>query len=350
VTGAQRYRRVSRSIAWRLGAGVLPSVLAVGLLIGLYYYGQYAHVVPRWIIVAAAVLSVGSIAMAWLNATYFADRLTRLATATERAAGPSGSTDEFDRIEQAVGDLGSALSASEAERARLNATSTARLHEQATMLAGAVSDSIAQLDQVRLPLQILLESPFGALNDNQEELLHDARTAADGIDVALRRLAQVADIDRDALPVQHELVQVNDVVRSVLPLARAAAERNGARTEAALEPGLPRVMGDRTRLAEALALLVAAAAAQADQKQPLVVTTARDGSQALIRIAPPGATAASTRLPGAEDPPAPALGGHRSTRDTTLILAKRLIEAQGGEARVADDALEVRVGQPHLVV
>jgi len=33
-----------------------------------------------------------------------------------------------------------------------------------------------------------------------------------------------------------------------------------------------------------------------------------------------------------------------------LILAKRLIEAQGGEARVADDALEVRVGQPHLVV
>ena len=234
--------------------------------------------------------------------------------------------------------------------ARLNATSTARLHEQATMLTGAVSDSIAQLDQVRLPLQILLESPFGALNDNQEELLHDARTAADGIDVALRRLAQVADIDRDALPVQHELVQVNDVVRSVLPLARAAAERNGARTEAALEPGLPRVMGDRTRLAEALALLVAAAAAQADQKQPLVVTTARDGSQALIRIAPPGATAASTRLPGAEDPPAPALGGHRSTRDTTLILAKRLIEAQGGEARVADDALEVRVGQPHLVV
>jgi signal transduction histidine kinase len=166
-----------------------------------------------------------------------------------------------------------------------------------------------------------LESPFGELNDNQEELLRDARAAADAIDVALRRLAQVADIDREAFPVQHELVQVNDVVRSVLPLARAAAERNGARTEMALEPGLPRVVGDRTRLAEALSLLVTAAAAQSDQQKPLVVTTARDGTRAIVRIAPRGWT------------------------EATFVLASRLIEAQGGEARVADDALEVRVGQ-----
>jgi hypothetical protein len=35
----------------------------------------------------------------------------------------------------------------------------------------------------------------------------------------------VADIDREAFPVQHELVQVNDVVRSVLPLVvREAGE------------------------------------------------------------------------------------------------------------------------------
>src|SRR5262249_10471929 len=151
-------------------------------------------------------------------------------------------------IEQAVGNLGSALSASEAQRARTDAMAAARLKEQGTMLAGVVNDSISQLDQIRLPLQILLESPFGELNENQEELLRDARAAADSVDLALRRLGQVADADRDALPVQHELVQVNDVVRSVLPLGRAAAERHGARTETSLEPGLPRVFGDRARL------------------------------------------------------------------------------------------------------
>jgi hypothetical protein len=89
----------------------------------------------------------------------------------------------------------------------------------------------------------------------------------------------------------------------------------------ALEPGLPRVVGDRTRLAEALSLLVTAAAAQSDQQKPLVVTTARDGTRAIVRIAPRGWT------------------------EATFVLASRLIEAQGGEARVADDALEVRVGQ-----
>ena len=343
MTAAHSHRRVSRSIAWRLAAGVLPAVLAVGLLVGLYYYGQYAHVVPAWVFIVAAVLTFGSLTMAWLNATYFADRLTRLATASERASGHGGPTDEFDRIEQAVGDLGSALSASEAERARLNAVSAARLHEQATMLAGAVRDSLSQLDQVRLPLQILLESPFGELNDNQEELLRDARAAADAIDVALRRLGQVADVDREAFPVQHELVQVNDVVRSVMPLARAAAERNGARTETVLEPGLPRVVGDRTRLAEALSLLVAAAAERSDQETPLVVSTARDGRRAIIRIAPLR-RAANGVSPASDDEPAqaPADG---AADEATFVLASRLIEAQGGEARPADAHLEVRVGQ-----
>ena len=38
---------VSRSVAWRLAAGVLPSVLAVGLVIGLFYYGQAAELHPN---------------------------------------------------------------------------------------------------------------------------------------------------------------------------------------------------------------------------------------------------------------------------------------------------------------
>ncbi|HEX3865830.1 MAG TPA: hypothetical protein VHV78_03725, partial [Gemmatimonadaceae bacterium] len=105
-------------------------------------------------------------------------------------------------------------------------------------------EPIARLAHATEPA-ILLESRFGELNENQEELLGDARAAADAIDVALRRLGQVADADRDALPVQKELVQIDDVVRSVLPLVRAAAECRGARLQTALEPGLPRTSADR---------------------------------------------------------------------------------------------------------
>jgi len=344
MTRALIRRTVSRSVAWRLAAGVLPSVLAVGLVIGLFYYGEAGRAAPRVILVVAAALTGVSIVVAWMNATYFADRLARLARATEQASGVRGPTDEFDRIEHAVGTLGSALTAAEAERARTDAMAAARLHEQGTMLAGVVADAISQLDEVRLPLQILLESPFGELNENQEELLRDARSAADTIDVALRRLGQVADVDREALPVQRELVQVNDVVRSVLPLARAAAERHGARTETTLEPGLPRVVADRTRLAEALALFATDAAEDAGPEHPLTISTARDGSRAVIRMAP--ASARARDLGPAPAPTGERVSGDRasSTGSPPLILASRLIAAQGGDVAVDPAGVVLRIG------
>jgi signal transduction histidine kinase len=315
--------KISRSVAWRLAAGVLPSVLAVGLVVGLVYYGQAGRAAPEMILVLATALTLVSVVVAWINARYFAARLARIAGGTDSTAGVRGPTNELDRIEQVMGNLGTALSASEAERARTNAQAAAHLKDEATMLAGVAADAIAQLDGVRLPLQILLESPFGELNENQEELLRDARTAADAIDIALRRLAQVADVDRDAILVQHELVQVNDVVRSILPLARAAAERRGARIEATLEPGLPRVAGDRARLAEALTLLVADAAEHTTATTPLSISTRRDGQSqhAMIRISP-----------------------YRTTERTSFILASRLIAAQSGRVSTSEGTLDLHVG------
>lgn len=311
--------RVSRSIAWRLAAGVAPSILAVGLVVGLSYYGEIGRGIPTVLLSIAIALTVASAIIAWRNARYFAERVARLAEASV-SVPESGRTDEFDRIERVVGNLGSALSASEAERARTNAAAAVQLREQATMLAGVAADAISQLDEVRLPLQILLESPFGELNENQEELLRDARAAADAIDGGLRRLSQLADIDRDAFVVQKELVQVNDVVRSVLPLARAAIERRGARVDSNLEPGLPRVIADRARLAEALALLVSGAAAEVERERSLEITTARDGQLAVVRIVPAG----------------------QASSDRTL--ASRLISAQGGEVAVDGNEVRIKIG------
>jgi signal transduction histidine kinase len=315
--------RVSFAVAWRLAAGVLPSVLTVALVIGLFYYGEIGREAPRIVLVAASALTLTSLVIAWANSRYFANRIARLARVTDHASGGTGHTDEFERVEQIVGNLGSALSAAEAERAKSEALATAKLHDESTMLAGVVSDSLAQLDDVRLPLHILLESRFGELNENQEELLRDARNAADSIDVALRRLGQLADADRGATLVQRELVQINDVVRSVLPLARAAADRQSARVEVALEPGLPRALADRARLAEALALLVADATTATGPKVPLTVSTERSGAAAIIHISPTGSGAAS---------------------DRTRILASRAVAAQGGELSVEAAGLVLRIG------
>lgn len=338
-------RRMSRAIGWRLAAGVLPAVVAIVLLLWLVHYGKAGREAPRMVIGVAVALTAASLAIAWLNARYFAERIARLAQATAGAAGASERTDEFDRIERAVGNLGSALTAAEAERARADASATARLRQEATMLAAVVADVIAQLDEVRLPLHILLDSRFGELNENQEELLRDARTAADAMDVALRRLAQVADADRDELPVQRELVQINDVVRSVLPLARAAAERRGARAVTALEPGLPRVVADRARLAEALTLFATDAAADTGPDEPLEISTARDGSRAVIRIAP--ASRRAKLVAAALDAASAGATGSEPLGEASpaLILAARLVVMQGGDVSTDDHDVMLRIGR-----
>ena len=85
---------------------------------------------------------------------------------------------------------------------------------------------VAQLDEVRLPLHILLETRFGDLNENQEELLRDARTGADAMNAALRRLAQVVDADCGALPASSRLTStLLATVTSVkmLPITHSSA-------------------------------------------------------------------------------------------------------------------------------
>ena len=226
--------------AWpRLAA----AVLAVGLLIGLAYYGEMGRRDPTRRSRHRRRSADRVARHAWINTRYFAS--AHHATRAHRPSGhPASAREATSSIASSSGGhLGTALSASEAERAQAGRDRRQRDFAKRRRCSPAVvRDTLAQLDEVRLPLHILLETRFGELNENQEELLRDARNGADAMDVALRRLAQVADADRGA-PVQHELVQVNDVVRAVLPLARAAAERNGARTDTALEPGLPRVVG-----------------------------------------------------------------------------------------------------------
>jgi len=335
VTSGFIRRRTTIPVGRRLFLGVLPALLAVLLALGLAYYGEYHRQAPGVIVLGAAVLAVASLIVTWINTRYLSARIMRLTESmpeAERQQGESAESDEFDRIERAVDHLGSALSASEAERVRRDAAATTRLREEATMLAAVVHDTVAQLDEVRLPLHILLETRFGDLNENQEELLRDARNGADAMADALRRLAQVADADRGALNTQRELVQVNDVIRAILPLARAAADRQQARIDTSLEPGLPRVLADRARLAEALTLLAVEAAGVAGPEQPLAITTARDASGVLVTLSPTGGS------PFGGDGSA---NGHHDPGAT--ILARRLIAVQGGSADETPAGLVVRL-------
>ena len=333
MSGSRGSRIVGISVGQRLLLGLAPALLAVVLVLGLAYYGEIGRQAPAFVVTAAAALAAISLVVTWANTRYLAQRIRRLAGGVESLGTSSrilsrGSAteavqdDELGRIEQVVDRLGAALATSESERRNALANGEARLHEQSTMLGAAVRDTLARLDEVRLPLHILIDAPFGDLNENQEELLVTARAAADAMDSALRRLMLVTDADRDALPVLLERVSLNELLRGVIPMLRAIAERRDARVELDLDPTLPRIKADRTRLAEAIALLGTAAARTANEDSALRITTSSDKSHVTVRIVPV-ATSAALDL----------------TRET---LANRLLSVQGATVAAHPDALVLR--------
>lgn len=320
-------RHASLRVGQRLFLGLLPSLFAVILVVALSYYGQIDRQAPLTLVWTAGALAVVSVLVTWRNTRYLASRVERLAELGVRAdadapgAGRApGARDEFDRIEQTVDRLGTALSASEAERARTAADAEVRLAEQATLLAAVSAAAVHRLDDARLPLHILLDTQFGELTPNQEELLADARDAMEQAVEALRRLRALADVDRGAIELRREWVSVDEVVRAVLPAVQAQARRRGARLRTAFEPALPRAVGDRTRLTAALALLFGGAAARLADGAEQAVATGADGAGVWVSVAP---------APEGDD----------------AVLARRLLAVQGARVAPVDGALRVTLAR-----
>lgn len=314
-------QRVRVAVGQRLLLGLAPALLALVLVVPLAYYGEIGRKAPEYVIGGAALLAFVSLIVTWANTRYLVRRLQRIG----RGGGELVTTstmDDLDRIELEVQRLKAALSTAQREGVADHQRLEARLHQQATMLAATLRGVTAQVDEVRLPLHILLDARFGDLNENQEELLVSARTAADSIDGAIRRLGIVADADRDALSVRPEPVEPNEVVRAVLPMVRASAERRGATVDIALEPALPRAWANRAALAESVALISTLAAEQTTGTGALSISTISAAHTCAIRIGP-----IDTRL----------------LDEPLVIAAQRMLHAQRATIRLLGNHIDIEL-------
>jgi hypothetical protein len=115
--------------------------------------------------------------------------------------------------------------------------------------------------------------------------------------------------------------------------------------DASLEPGLPRVLADRTRLAEALTLLTREAASTVGPERPLTVVTARDSGSVTITIGPPSAQLSNGSTSGEERGAVAEAHAEGSSRDIgDEVLATRLVLVQGGSLEKTPSGMVVRVG------
>jgi signal transduction histidine kinase len=255
------------------------------------------------VVIIAAIGALGSLVMAWYNTRYVAQRIAQLAAKVDTTS----TLDELDAIETVVDRHTSALRDAESRRVKAQETADKRIREQGELLSQVASTVSRGLDEIRLPLHILLENRFGDLNENQEEMLETARTAAEHANDDVRRLAEIGELDRGALTLRSDRIHLADVMQSLRPTVDSEGARVGVRVEVEVAPALPPVTGDRGRLQEALALVLADS-----------VRRTPSGGRVRIAIEAKGAGLSIVVEHGA--PPA---------LDVASALAQRLLEAHG---------------------
>lgn len=320
-------------IGQRLYLAVTPGILGLFAVAALAYWGQYARRAPEIVVVVAAIATIASLAMAWYNTRYVARRVERLATTaasggagrpsnttatirdvahmmTAGAVSDSGRPDELDQIETNVQTLSGAVVRARNEALQKERAAMVRAEEYQSLLADVMDLMASRLQDAELPLHVLLSSPFGALNENQEELLSAAESAIGLADDEVRHLKQLLKLDRGSVPVQLQPVNLAQLLRPALAIASAHARRARVDLQSDVSDSSARVVVDPVHVQEALTAVLDWAVSNVPVGAPLIVRAA-DGDTGFIRITVSHpAISSEARLP------------------VTMLIAVRLIAMQ----------------------
>lgn len=316
-------------VGTRLYLATAPGILGMLTVLALVYWGRYGRQVPALVVIVAIAASVASLALAWRNTRHVARRVERLArrgapSAERRWSPEPRRDDELDVIQHEVEHLDRELQArSDAADRRVRDAESSAAGDRA-LLELALATVRTALQGVQLPVHILLSSPFGELNENQEELLGAAQQALDAADVELRRLGKLIEVERGAVAFRSHRIGVPELLRPPLAIAAARAATRQVQVDADVPDTLPCALVDPVYAEEALTTILLEAVGAAGAGEHVQVRAAEGAPRGL----------AITVRPGVRD----------ATRDgdrLDLKLARRVLEAQGGALIVGAEQTEV---------
>ena len=335
-------------VGQRLFLTVLPALLGLVLVAALAYWGRYASTAPELVVVLAAIAAMVSLIVSWRNTRYVVHCVERLAGHSSSMRGANVSpnarrdalrdlgladgriadSDELDYIEATVAGLSDELTRTREEALRREHEAQARAQELESLTDALIERFAARAQEAQLPLHILLSSPFGALNENQEEMLGAAMSAVDAIDGEVRELRKLVQLHRGELSIIPQPTNLAELLRPALAIAAARAETAQVQLRSSISDTAPRVIVDAVLAQEALTSILADAIAHTNSGGDVDVSAA-EGERGRVRIS-------IVRTPAADDRSAPA--------PLELRLARRLLEAQ--RCSIATDGASTTIDLP----
>ncbi|HXC25587.1 MAG TPA: hypothetical protein VNU46_06705 [Gemmatimonadaceae bacterium] len=321
----------------RLFLAVLPAIVGVLAVAGLAYWGKYGRQAPEAIIIIAVCAALISLGMAWYNTRYVARRVEHLVVRTTGKASPdsqpprfrdlasavtggvishSGTADELDTIESTVYDLNSAVRRAREDGDHRAQRAEAREAEYTAIIDEVTHLMVSWLDEAQLPIHVLLSSPFGSLNENQEEMLSTAQTALDAADGKIRQLRALLTLDRGALTTVPQPVGLTELLKPALAIADARGRKAHVTVAADVSEMAPRVVADPLQVQAALTTILTNAVSQTPAGGEVKIS-AGEGEHGQIRIT---VQHGGTRQP--QDPATPT--------PLDMRLARRLLGLQQG--------------------
>lgn len=239
----------------RSAIAIAPAAVGMLLVAALLYWGERGRQAPLIVLVIAIVATMVSLVVSWRLSHYVdpADVLRETESHRDRAA-------------MAIA------------RAEQNASASAAVLQQ------IVRELSTRIHEVQLPLHILLDAPFGALNENQEELVGAARDAAETADRDLRLLRRLLhDEPERADP---ERITVGALMAPALSVANSAAESALVRIVVDIDDGLPMVRVLSLPLQEAMTTVLTTMVSESEAGGELRVAAMETRGSVELSFAP----------------------------------------------------------------
>ena len=226
-----------------------------------------------------------------------------------------------------------ALQKAEAELARVSRVTT--LGELATSIAHEINQPLAAIVAEGEACRNWLATrnpPLDLVREALDSIVKDGHRAGDVVQ-RIRQLATKAEPRRGP-------VDVNDVIRDMVPLIRAELQRHGVVFSLELAPGLAPMLGDRVQLQQVILNLamnaIDAMASVADRPRRLVMqSTQPGGSHVVVAVQDSGVGVAADHLDYIFDAFFPTKPGGMGMG---LSISRSIIEAHDGRLWAAPNA------------